>query len=65
MILSEKYQLMRRNFRNFAETEFTTEIQQQLDREGGLNWDLHHKMADYGFMGVKLPDRAAIRWPMF
>ena len=32
MILSAKYELMRKNFRNFAETEFTTEIQEQLDR---------------------------------
>jgi len=55
MILSEKYQLMRKNFRNFAETEFTTEIREQLDRGGGFNWEMHYKMAKYGFMGVKLP----------
>ena len=55
MILSDKYKLLRKNFRNFAETEFTTEIQEQLDREGGFNWDLHYKMAKYGFMGIKLP----------
>ena len=36
MILSDKYELMRKNFRNFAETEFTTELQEQLDREGGF-----------------------------
>ena len=33
MILSAKYELMRKNFRNFAETEFTTEIQEKLDKE--------------------------------
>ena len=27
MILSKEHELMRKNFRNFAETEFTTEIQ--------------------------------------
>ena len=55
MILSAKYELMRKNFRNFAETEFTTEIQEQLDREGGFNWDIWNKMAKYGFTGCKLP----------
>lgn len=55
MILSEKYQLMRKNFRNFAETEFTTELQEKLDREGGFDWDMHYKMAKYGFLGCKLP----------
>ena len=55
MILSEKYQLMRKNFRNFAETEFTAELQEKLDREGGFDWDMHYKMAKYGFLGCKLP----------
>lgn len=55
MILSEKYELMRKNFRNFAETEFTTEIQEKLDREGGFMWDMHYKMAKYGFLGCKIP----------
>lgn len=55
MILSKKYELMRRNFRNFAETEFTKEIQEELDRTGEFNWDLHHKMSKYGFLGTKIP----------
>lgn len=55
MILSEKYKLMKKNFRNFAETEFTKEIQDALDETGEFNWDIHHKMAKYGFLGVKLP----------
>lgn len=55
MILSAKYEMMRKNFRNFAETEFTTEIQEQLDQEGGFNWDMHYKMAKYGFLGCKIP----------
>lgn len=55
MILSEKYELIRKNFRNFAETEFTTELQERLDREGGFDWDMHYKMAKYGFLGCKLP----------
>ena len=55
MILSAKYELMRKNFRNFAETEFTTEIQEELDQKGGFNWDIWNKMAKYGFTGCKLP----------
>ncbi len=55
MVLSAKYELLRKNFRNFAETEFTAELQEKLDREGGFDWDMHYKMAKYGFLGCKLP----------
>ncbi len=55
MILSAKYELMRKNFRNFAETEFTTEIQERLDREGGFDEELFAKIAKYGFCGIKIP----------
>ena len=55
MILSAKYELMRKNFRNFAETEFTTEITDKLDREGGFNWEIWEKMGKYGFTGCKIP----------
>ena len=55
MILSEKYEMMRKNFRNFAETEFTTEIQERLDREGGFDEELFAKIAKYGFCGIKIP----------
>lgn len=55
MILSEKHELMRKLYRQFAETEFTTEILEELDATGEFNWDMHHKMAKNGFMGVKIP----------
>jgi len=55
MILSEKYEMMRKNFRNFAETEFTDEILDHLDRTGEFNWEIWKKMGKYGFTGVKLP----------
>ena len=55
MVLEEKYELMRKNFRNFAETEFTTEIQEKLDREGGFDHELFAKMAKFGFTGIKIP----------
>jgi len=55
MILSEKHQLMRKLYRQFAETEFTPEILDKLDETGEFNWDMHNLMAKYGFMGVKIP----------
>ncbi|MBR2801119.1 MAG: acyl-CoA dehydrogenase family protein [Erysipelotrichaceae bacterium] len=55
MILTEKYQLLRRNFRNFAETEFTDELQKRLDTEGGYEAEMYQKMARYGFTGIKIP----------
>ena len=55
MILSEKHQLMRKLYRQFAETEFTPEILDKLDETGEFNWDMHNLMSKYGFMGVKIP----------
>ena len=55
MILDKKYEMQRKLFRQFAETEFTKEIQDELDNTGEFNWDMHKKMAKYGFMGVKIP----------
>ena len=55
MILSEKHQMMRKLFRQFAETEFTPEILDALDETGEFNWDMHNLMAKYGFMGTKIP----------
>ena len=55
MILSTKHQMMRKLFRQFAETEFTTELLDELENTGEFNWDIHNKMAKYGFMGTKIP----------
>ncbi|MCR4674640.1 MAG: acyl-CoA dehydrogenase family protein [Lachnospiraceae bacterium] len=55
MILSDKYELIKKNFRRFAEKEFTTEIQENLDRNGGFNWEIWEKIGKYGFTGVKIP----------
>ena len=55
MILDKKHEMQRKLFRQFAETEFTKEIQDELDETGEFNWDMHKKMANYGFMGVKIP----------
>ncbi|MBQ0017796.1 MAG: acyl-CoA dehydrogenase family protein [Clostridiales bacterium] len=55
MILDQKHALQQKLFREFAETEFTKELQDELDETGEFNWDIHKKMAKYGFMGVKIP----------
>ena len=55
MILDKKHALQQKLFREFAETEFTKELQDELDETGEFNWDIHNKMAKYGFMGVKIP----------
>ena len=56
MILDEKHALQQKLFRQFAETEFTKEIQEELDTTGEFNWDMHKKMSRYGFMGVKIDE---------
>ena len=55
MILSEKHQMMRNLFRQFAETEFTSELLDELEETGEFNRAMHDKMAQYGFHGVKIP----------
>ena len=55
MILDKKHAMQQKLFRQFAETEFTKELQEELDTTGAFNWDIHNKMARYGFMGVKIP----------
>ena len=55
MILSEKHQMMRKLYRQFAETEFTPELLDQLEETGEFKWDMHNLMSKYGFMGVKIP----------
>ncbi|MDD5823088.1 MAG: acyl-CoA dehydrogenase family protein [Firmicutes bacterium] len=55
MILDKKHALQRKLFREFAENEFTKELQDELEATGEFNWDIHNKMAKYGFMGTKIP----------
>lgn len=55
MILNEKYEMMRKLYREFAETEFTDELLDRLEETGEFDWDIFHKMAEYGFTGVKIP----------
>ena len=55
MILSKEHQMMRKLFRQFAETEFTPELLDELENTGEFNRAIHDKMAQYGFMGTKIP----------
>jgi alkylation response protein AidB-like acyl-CoA dehydrogenase len=55
MILSEKHKRMKKLFRQFAETEFTKELTDRLEETGEFDRAIHDKLAEYGFMGVKIP----------
>lgn len=55
MILDKKHTMQQKLFRQFAETEFTKELQDRLDQTGEFDWEIYKKMAKYGFMGVKIP----------
>ena len=55
MILSEKHRMMQKLYRQFAQTEFTNELLDELEETGEFNWDMHRLMSKYGFMGVKIP----------
>ena len=55
MILTEKHEMMRKFFRQFAETEFTPELLDELDETGEFNWDIFNKIAAAGLTGCKIP----------
>lgn len=55
MILDKKHAMQQKLFRQFAENEFTKELQDELDLTGEFNREIHDKMSRYGFMGVKIP----------
>ena len=55
MILSPEHATLKKLFREFAENEFTKELQDELDQVGEFNWPIHKKMSKYGFMGVRIP----------
>ena len=55
MILDEKHEMMRKFFRQFAETEFTSELMDELEATGEFNQEIFDKMAKVGLTGVKIP----------
>lgn len=56
MILDEEHVMMKKVFRDFAESEFTKELQERLDNTGEFDWDIHKEMSKYGFMGARIPE---------
>ncbi len=55
MILSDKHSVLQRQFREFAEREFTAELLTRLDETGAFDRDIYNKLAEAGFMGLTLP----------
>ena len=55
MILDETHARLQKLYREFAQNEITKELLDELDETGEFNWEIHKKMAKYGFMGVKIP----------
>ena len=55
MILDKKKETLRKLYREFAETEFTKELLDELEETGEFNREILNKMAKYGFTGVKIP----------
>ena len=55
MILDEKHEMMRKFFRQFAETEFTSELLDELDQTGEFNKEIFDKIAKAGLTGCKIP----------
>ncbi len=55
MQLAEKYQLIRKLARDFAETELTSEILDEVEDTGIFPKEIQRKMADAGFYGIKIP----------
>lgn len=55
MILDEKHEMMRKFFRQFSETEFTSELMDELDEKGEFNREIFDKIAQAGLTGVKIP----------
>lgn len=55
MVLTEKQQMLRKLFRQFAETEFTDELLDRLEETGEFDRAIHDRMARCGFLGVKIP----------
>ena len=55
MVFPEKYQLIRKLARDFAETELTSEILDEVEDSKVFPKDILKKMAQAGFFGIKVP----------
>lgn len=55
MVFSEKYELIRKLARDFAEKEIPSDMQDEIDRTGNFPPELYNKLAKGGFFGIKAP----------
>ncbi|MBQ6583113.1 MAG: acyl-CoA dehydrogenase family protein [Mogibacterium sp.] len=55
MILDRQHEMQRKLFRQFAEKEFTRELQDRLDETHEFDWEIFHRIAAGGFLGTKIP----------
>jgi alkylation response protein AidB-like acyl-CoA dehydrogenase len=55
MVFSEKYELIRKLAKDFAETEIPSQLQDEIDQTGNYPQELLKKFAKYGFFGIKAP----------
>ena len=55
MFLEKQHELIRKLARNFAETELTSEILDQVEESGEFPKEILDKMAKAGFFGIKIP----------
>ncbi len=55
MFLEKKHDLIRKLARNFAETELTNEILDEVEASGEFPKEILDKMAAAGFFGIKIP----------
>ncbi|MBQ8264032.1 MAG: acyl-CoA dehydrogenase family protein [Oscillospiraceae bacterium] len=55
MILSEKHKMVQKLCRQFAETEFTDTMINNLEETAEFDWEIFAKMSANGFTGIKIP----------
>jgi len=55
MIFEEKYELIRKLAREFAEKELTSEVLDKVEETGVFPQEILDKMAKAGFFGIKIP----------
>lgn len=55
MLFDEKYELVRKLARKFAETELTNDVLDQVEESGVFPQEILDKMAKAGFFGIKVP----------
>lgn len=55
MLFEEKYELIRKLARKFAETELTSDVLDQVEESGVFPQEILDKMAKAGFFGIKVP----------